>query len=631
MKSIYLTIIALIISASAFSQLAISDLMVEGTDNALRMDVSFSTNDNARSFIEYSRVVMDDEGNVIDTTTQYTPLSEETSDHYFNVWELVAETEYTCTLWAHNANGCASEEFTFTTDPLPLDVPVKDSLYVHPDADLHGYFLTNTVQTADKTLQIFNRRGEVVWYTYHAGAPELGNTQNCQMFNIHGDNEILTLECHEINRWDLEGNLINNVDLNGTPYDTLFFHHDVIINDIGNYVVVAANAKVVDFGDSTDVVIGENLLEITPDGDVVWSWSAFDHFDPTLDPLQGSGFFTPLFGPESHNWLHCNAVYQDEDGKYIMSHKIQHQLVKVDEVTGDVEWVIGGNNATLPVQPFDEFGDQHAIVRTFVGTYMIFDNTALDSLSRFFEFSLEVYDELTVVPQWDYVLPQDNFSHILGNANRRPGGFRYGCSGISGATIEVDQFGEVLWHFEQSSWLYRTFYIENLIDASIDDITMGNNPDLLCIDEGAVDLAAEPVGGCWSGPGVEDGAFDPNVAGLGTHTLTFRWGWNEMTIDIEVSDAIPPCAVGLDDPFPETFAIFPNPNNGSFGMTIPSESEELIQIKLVDMLGKTVWTTQRNIVVGVNMLELNTELAAGNYTLVLNGKQGAQNQLIVIR
>lgn len=628
MKTKILTTAAALFTLSAFSQVTISDLMVEETDNVLRMDVSFSTDEQARSYIEYSRVITDSLGNALDTTTQYTPLSDPASDHYFNVWELVAETEYNCTVWALNANGCDSEDFSFTTGLLPEVVPTLDSLYVNEDADLEGYFLTNALQTDDRTMQIYNRRGETVWYTYHSGEPEQGLLGNCQMFSVTDDNRILTLECHQMNEWDLRGNLLSSADLNGTEWDSLFFHHDVIINEAGNFVGVAADTLLVDFGDSTQYVINENLLEVTPLGEVVWTWSAADHFDITT-AQHSNGFFTPMFGSAAINWLHCNTVSQDEDGNYMMSFKEQHELVKVDAVTGEVIWVLGGNNPTIDFQPFDSFGDQHAIYRTFVGTYMIFDNTGLDTLSRFFEFSLEVYDELTAVPQWEFVLPQDKFSNILGNARRRPGGIRYGCSGNKGSVFEVDQFGEVLWHLRQSNWTYRTYWIDQLEEVSIDDITMGDNPDLVCIDEPLIGLNAEPAGGCWSGIGVVNGEFDPMAAGLGTHTLTYRWGWNEMSIDVEVSDAVPPCAVNITNPTHEAnLNLFPNPNNGTFNLKLRASDEAQATVQIVDLLGKVVWSNQMSLVLGENTLSLELDLAPGNYILqVKNGSEISQTNL----
>ncbi len=48
-------------------------------------------------------------------------------------------------------------------------------------------------------------------------------------------------------------------------------------------------------------------------------------------------------------------------------------------------------------------------------------------------------------------------------------------------------------------------------------------PDTFCADSGPAFLSASPAGGTFSGPGVADGVFDPDVAGVGTHTITYEF------------------------------------------------------------------------------------------------------------
>ena len=69
-----------------------------------------------------------------------------------------------------------------------------------------------------------------------------------------------------------------------------------------------------------------------------------------------------------------------------------------------------------------------------------------------------------------------------------------------------------------------------LVDAGLDEV--------LCISEGAFDLVGNPLGGVWSGNGIVDanqGTFDPVVAIVGNHTITYT-----------ITDPITSC-VNLDD------------------------------------------------------------------------------------
>lgn len=48
-------------------------------------------------------------------------------------------------------------------------------------------------------------------------------------------------------------------------------------------------------------------------------------------------------------------------------------------------------------------------------------------------------------------------------------------------------------------------------------------PETFCADSGPSILGASPSGGTFSGPGVVDGVFDPDLAGMGTHTITYEF------------------------------------------------------------------------------------------------------------
>ena len=88
----------------------------------------------------------------------------------------------------------------------------------------------------------------------------------------------------------------------------------------------------------------------------------------------------------------------------------------------------------------------------------------------------------------------------------------------------------------------------------------------VCLDAGTVRYTASPAGGRFTGPGIDSaGLFDPAVAGLGTHTLTYAWedeqvagcgGGNSFTVtvsDLSVDFAPVSCSgsevcLAVDDP-----------------------------------------------------------------------------------
>ena len=601
-----LTLFIAMTSLLGYSQLEITDvILTEEEFNVLRYDLTFSTNEESYAFVNYYGIVTDTLDNVLDTVWNHTALQGPAMDHEFKIMEMLQDTDYEYEIVAHNANSCASMGLeTFTTDTVPWEVPKLDSLYVNENETLEGYYMTNTLQVAEPTHQIWNRNGEIVWYNWHSIEPGAGDIGNCKMFSVTDDNQELNLECHEIFRRNLQGDILNHVDLNGTDHDSLYFHHDVIINEAGNYVTIAAGNVSYPSGDSTITVIEEGLMEITPAGDVVWQWRAFDHYDIT-DAVHSNGFFIPLLGASSINWFHVNAVMQDVDGHYIISAKERHQLIKINSDNGDVLWQFGGEDSDFPFQNDDPFGDQHDIKRTDWGTYILFDNTGQDSTSRIQELTLDFYDIPESVTVWDYTFPQEHFSNILGSADRLPGGIRYGLCGNKGAIYELNMTGDVRWHLRQSRWSYRTYFIDELFNNDIDDIAMGINVELVCIDEAAFALNALPAGGCWGGPGVENGMFDAAAAGLGTHELEFRWGWNVETISIEVSDQVPPCVVSVEEVEQSTgINVFPNPTNGALTLKIEVAQASPIAVDIFNATGQLISSKSYSAVDGEQMVEL---------------------------
>lgn len=64
-----------------------------------------------------------------------------------------------------------------------------------------------------------------------------------------------------------------------------------------------------------------------------------------------------------------------------------------------------------------------------------------------------------------------------------------------------------------------------------------NAPSVVCLKAGSVSLTGSPSGGSFSGTGVSGSTFDPNVAGIGTHNITYTVsGQGSDTKTIRVSD-----------------------------------------------------------------------------------------------
>ena len=149
-------------------------------------------------------------------------------------------------------------------------------------------------------------------------------------------------------------------------------------------------------------------------------------------------------------------------------------------------------------------------------------------------------------------------------------------------------------------------YTDVLVNAAgcdstvITDLTINPNPivsilptqiDTMCAEKnvGTITLIGSPVGGVFSGPGVTGNIYDLDVAGVGTHTITYTFtDANGCTSSIEILSVIESCdGVGVAENGLQGVSLFPNPTNGQFtisGLEIGTE------YNVYDSSGKIVVT-----------------------------------------
>lgn len=108
-----------------------------------------------------------------------------------------------------------------------------------------------------------------------------------------------------------------------------------------------------------------NLVEFRPDGAVVWTWSATDHFDPVADSVApelapyGPAGTTTVIDP-----FHCNSIDVDPtSGNLLVSAREMNSIFLVERPSGRVLWKMGGAAASKDgatyVSVADPFALQH--------------------------------------------------------------------------------------------------------------------------------------------------------------------------------------------------------------------------------------------------------------------------------
>ncbi len=245
-------------------------------------------------------------------------------------------------------------------------------------------------------LLALNEVGEVVWYYM--------TDKRISDFEILENGHIIYLTYdYEMVEIDWQGNTIRTWYAaqrpqglgDGTPVQTLVFHHEVDVLPWGNFLILSAEQREIEnyYTSETEAetprgvekVMGDLIIEVTPGGEIVWSWNAFDHLDPFRIGYETFSNYWPARGfPETRDWSHGNGLYYDvRDSSIIASFRFQEALVKIDYHSQDIEWILGDSTGwrdeykvklLLPEGDIDWFYHQNAPSLNARGQLLLFDN-----------------------------------------------------------------------------------------------------------------------------------------------------------------------------------------------------------------------------------------------------------------
>jgi outer membrane protein assembly factor BamB len=112
-------------------------------------------------------------------------------------------------------------------------------------------------------------------------------------------------------------------------------------------------------------------------GKVLFEWHSIGHV-----ALVESYYHLPRNPGGTYDYFHINTIEIDRDGNYLVSARNTHTIYKINHVTGDVIWRLGGKRSDFELGKGVRFGWQHDVRRQRDGTITIFDNAAAPKLRR---------------------------------------------------------------------------------------------------------------------------------------------------------------------------------------------------------------------------------------------------------
>jgi hypothetical protein len=261
------------------------------------------------------------------------------------------------------------------------------------------------------------------------------------------------------------------------------FHHEALRLPEGRIAVLAGIEKIVtdQQGAGNVHVLGDGILVLDEDLNVVWTWNSFDHLDirrlATIGDMCLAGGCPPTdLGANPNDWTHANSISQAPDGNLLVSLRSQDWVIKIDyrngEGDGHVIWRLGkdGDFRLAGAGPSGWFTHQHdaRFEPRSATRLMIFDNanTRHDSdaqaLSRGQVYEIDEQNRSAAL-----VLNADMpYSLALGSTQRLPNGNYQFVSGFlpdaSGTSMEIDAQGKPVFVINTRAPVYRSYRLPNL-------------------------------------------------------------------------------------------------------------------------------------------------------------------------
>ncbi len=138
--------------------------------------------------------------------------------------------------------------------------------------------------------------------------------------------------------------------------------------------------------------------------------------------------------------------------------------------------------------------------------------------------------------------------------------------------------------------------------------------DTVCYEWPAFELTGGfPEGGVYSGTGVENGWFYPDVAGIGEHSISYIYTDPDGCQNSAVQPVNVTSCVGMPETDLDNISVFPNPSSGD--VTITTTQPGSLSLNIVNVLGETI--TKSTVSFSTPLVLSN--IKPGVYTLVFAG------------
>lgn len=306
---------------------------------------------------------------------------------------------------------------TVTTGSLPAWVPEVTYEAEVPDAAEEGFVVAPVLMDLYGGVLVFDRRGRVVW-AWPAADDALDFWPLRARLSLDGT-QILFNE----NAWDVADDAeIHRVALDGSTEDSVLVpagHTDFVEYTPGGFLSLGWDIREMEGRQ----ILGDTLVEISPDGVERRVWSAFDSFEPDLSHVWPS-FYPADIAVE--DWSHINGItYDPATDEALVTSTFNYGVEAIDRTSGVLEWMVtdyqGGDFTNVEDEAF--VSNPHSVQRLEDGV-LVFSRgepTHPESCSEVVELSLD-FETMEAGRAWSYDDPGCILVSFLGHAQRLVGG-----------------------------------------------------------------------------------------------------------------------------------------------------------------------------------------------------------------
>lgn len=261
-----------------------------------------------------------------------------------------------------------------------------------------------------------------------------------------------------------------------------------------------------------------------------------------------------------HTIFDCAMIFNDLDYSSVTCRNDSvFGVVPFDSFTTEILWEILDN---------EEIGDSLSWLPDTSGTFdlIIYSSNALCEIDT--TVSVTIYPSYTDSVFEAEICPGD--SVLIEDTYQTTSGFYgdslisiHGCDSIVGRVVIVNELPFVSFSEPED--------------------------DVVCLESAVVILSGTPYGGVFTGSGVSENEFNPEIAGIGEHLLYYTYEDDNGCSNIDSVRIMVVDCLGIEENLTEIFKIYPNPFDDFTTVYLENAPSEPYSIIIHDMLGKEVY------------------------------------------